>query len=212
MGRPSSGALIFEGATRISISYLIRRGYIRKGRVYSGVLSWTNGHNIGFRSHYYGSERYFQLNYTTGSREDLICHEHKIRLASIPSNLGKGEVLYFVCPVSTRLCRFLIFSNHNRMFVCREALAGRAFYESQTSSKLDLENDRYWSIRRKLDRLSSSRKETFIYKGKKTRYAMRVDRLFEKMNAAEERRWGFSSVPASLRREIIRLVVNGGNS
>ncbi len=211
MGRPSNGAVILEGALRISLSYLIRKGYFREGYFITGSLSWTNGSNVNIASLFCNTERYLQLNYTTSGQGDPIRHEYKIRLASIPSNLGKGNVLYFVCPASGRLCRFLIYSNRARMFVSRKAYPERIFYESQTSSKLDLENDRYWSARRTLERLSN-RKETFVYNGRKTRYAMRVDRLLEKMNAADELRWGISSLPASLRREALRFMLNGGNS
>ena len=175
-----------------------------------GSLSWTNGHCINVVSLFSDTGRYLYLNYTTTRQGEVKRHDYKIRLAAVPSNLGKGEVLYFVCPASGRLCRFLIFSNHMRQFVSRKALPERIFYDSQTSSKLSLANDRYWSVRRKLERLVE-RKETFSYNGKDTRYALRKDRLLEKMHEADEQRWGYESMPVSLRREALRLAFGGDN-
>lgn len=55
-----------------------------------------------------------------------------IRLESRPSNLGKGQVWYFVCPVSNRLCRKLYMLEDQ--FLSRFAYPG-VMYSSQIEKK-----------------------------------------------------------------------------
>lgn len=204
MGRPSSGAHIVEVATKINLSLLLKKGYFRKGHCSMGTLTWTNGCKLQATSVCDGDERYLHLAYTSKGQGETFNHSYKIRLAAKPSNLGKGEVLYFVCPQTNRLCRCLFFSPLTRTFVGRKAYPFRLFYRSQTSSKLSIANDRYWSIKRILEDLAK-RKETFSYNGKKTRYAFRVERLLEKQDMADYLRWMPQSMPHSLRRHFQHL-------
>lgn len=210
MGRDSTGAPIVEGTMRISISYFLQKGYIRKGYIAKGILQWTGGGNVLAESHYSDREKYIRLTYTSKGQGYTQNHDYKIRLVAKPSNLGKGDVLYFVCPESNRLCRTLFFSSRTRTFVCRQAYPRRLFYRSQLSSKLSKANDQFWSIKRILEDLAK-RKETFAYNGKRTRYALRVERLLEKQRVADYLRWMPQSMPLSLRREIKRLMFSARN-
>jgi len=204
MGRDSTGAPIVEATMRISLSYLLQKGYIRKGCIAKGVLKWTNGGEMLVESFYSDRDKYIRLTYTSKGQDRTINHDYKIRLAAKPSNLGKGEVLYFVCPISNRLCRTLFFSFRTRTFVCRQAYPFRLYYRSQLSSTLSKANDQFWSIEKILEELAK-RKETFVYNGKKTRYALRVERLLEKQRVADYLRWMPVSLPHSLRREFQNL-------
>jgi hypothetical protein len=60
--------------------------------------------------------------------------KYSIQLVSLPSNLGKGRVWYFVCPVTFKRCRILYRIDSNGYFLHRLAYQGMV-YESQTQSK-----------------------------------------------------------------------------
>ena len=103
MGRWSTGAETCQGSKRIELSFLIKKGYLQKGRRTQGSIEWThNGRPNGdikiFCS--YTEEKFIRLVYKlTDHREGKeYNYDYKIYLTSIPSNLGKGEVLYFICP------------------------------------------------------------------------------------------------------------------
>ena len=55
-----------------------------------------------------------------------------MQLVSVPSNLGKGVIWYFVCPHTGKRCRKLYLAD--TYFYHREAFKG-CMYEKQTQSK-----------------------------------------------------------------------------
>ena len=136
MGRRSTGALTTREAFRIELSYLLKNGYIQKGNHIIATLSWTNGSWIRIESKYTEEERYLRVKYTLTDSRDGKKHEldYKISLYAKPSNLGKGEVLYFVYPFTHRRCTILYSPRVNyakireerRIFCpCFSFLAGR---------------------------------------------------------------------------------------
>lgn len=205
MGRYSTGAPIAEASVRLSLTYLIREGFVRQGEYSSGSLNWTNGCSVQIFCVCLDGAKYVQLTYGATINGETVKHNHKIKLAAIPSNLGKGEVLYFVCPVSGRLCRYLYLSPQTLKFVSREANPARIYYRSQLSSKLDKSNDRYWAIESILKKLGKER-HLLKYSGRKTRYALRIERLLKKRARADKLRWSAISMPMKLRREYQRLI------
>ncbi|WP_245590576.1 hypothetical protein [Adhaeribacter aquaticus] len=76
----------------------------------------------------YAESPYLELDYK--SRDKPI--NYKVLLVTVPSNIGKGKVWYFLCPATNKLCRIL-YSVGGR-FLHREAFTG-CMYESQTYSK-----------------------------------------------------------------------------
>jgi len=203
MGRYSTGTLIAETATRISLTYLLKKKFIVQGKSTWGKMNWSNGCELNLLLNFADGEKYVLLMYDSMRNGEVVNHQCKIQLVAVPSNLGKGEVLYFACPVTHTLCRVLYLSNTSLMFVSRRAFTSpRLLYRSQTSSKMNRGNERYWSNDGVLKELSKSRKETFAYNGKKTRYALRVERLLKKKAKANKRRWSKESMPMKLRRAI----------
>ena len=58
--------------------------------------------------------------------------KYDVRIESIPSNLGKGEIYYFVCPNTGKHCRKLY--HNSKYFLHREAFR-YLYYEKQNESK-----------------------------------------------------------------------------
>lgn len=197
MGKPSTGAWLTGEAARIDLSYLLKNGYIQRGATMKGSLEWSyRGSPTGsitLYSFYNDREAYLFLSYhiisrETGERENF---DYRIEMERVPSNLGTGEVLYFLCPKTGKRCRILYRAYGWRTWASREAYqrAGlRLYYDGQKSSKKDYFNDRYWELEYKLDKLRKLRR-THAYRGKLTRRAQRVRRMTERQGEFDVLRW-----------------------
>lgn len=203
MGRHATGAAIVEHTARLCLSFLIKKNLIRKEKLVSGSLSFSNGFQMLIECFQGEHEKYVRLIYTSEAESIRIDHDYKIKLVAKPSNLGKGEVLYFVCPISNRLCRNLYFANRFRSFVSRQSCPFKIYYRSQLSSKLGKANDQYWAAKATLEKIAQ-RKEVFKYQGKKTRYALRVARLSDKQYEAGRIRMLPRSMPLLVRRAVLK--------
>ena len=189
MGRYRTGALTTGEAIRIELSYLLKQGFIQKGYIRYGSLNWTNGNSISFISCLNENEKYLQLVYsnTNNYSGEITKHDYKVNLTTIPSNLGRGELIYFVCPVSGRRARILYKVYGSLYFKSRKAYRKRIYYPSQISSKLHFHNDRYFELERKLERFPQVRKKH--YQGKVTRLQQRIGKLKAQKNYHDWIRW-----------------------
>jgi hypothetical protein len=205
MGRKSTGATTCEECKRIELSYLLKKGYLRKGQTTIGNLIWTNkdGFNVGeiqVKGHWGKDEKYIRLGYTFTDREGKAHdYDYKIYLEAVPSNLGKGEVLYFLCPQSGKRCRVLYMAYGCPIWKAREAYTHRIYYNGQTSSKYDRPNDRYWVLERRLEKLHREKYLTYSYNGRPTKKALRLERMREKRDYFDSIRWLPQYLPVSLR-------------
>jgi len=166
------------------LSYLLKNGCIQKDKYITGNLSWTKGSNISFASEYNDNEAYIRLMYTsTNNRTNEVTkNDYKIYFTSIPSNLGKGEVLYFVCPVLGKRCRILYNCYGSLIWKSREAYRNRIYYESQIEPK-SIRPFKYLFSDRKFEELYKRMKKTY-YRGKPTRLKKRIDELTRKHDHA----------------------------
>jgi len=201
MGRWSTGALTTGEALRIELSYLLKVGIIKKGCEIHSSLSWTSGANIKIETNYHVEAGYYiRLIYTkTESETDKTNHDYKIYLDEVPSNLGKGNILYFICPVSGNRCRVLYMCYGSQIFKSRLAYQHRIYYKCQISSKMDHANSRYWSIDGRIENLKKDRRKQLTYKGKPTKYALHLARLEEERDYFDNARFGPLSMPKSIR-------------
>jgi hypothetical protein len=131
-GRGNSTAITVNSATKLDLSYLIQKKLIQKDRQIVFSLNWTNGIEIGAISNYTDKDIYIRLTYrvTDKTTNESKEYDYKIYIAKKKSNLGIGEVLYFVCPESAIYCRKLFNEFHQRaqhlsycsqanLFLCR---------------------------------------------------------------------------------------------
>lgn len=202
MGRNYTGAATTNAVPRIELSYLLKQGFIAKGKSVRGTLSWTsNGEpagSIGFESCCTAVEKYFRVYYTLTDRNGVKSeHDYRIRLEAVTSNLGKGEVLYFICPSSGLRCRILYRAYGCPVWKARKAYSYRIYYPLQVSSRMSRYNDRYWELEKKREQLST-RKYTETYNGKKTRHAQRMELLWDKIDLNDHLRWGPWAMPKRL--------------
>ncbi len=139
MSKPQTNPTLYNEVLQLSISNLKRWGYIVPERIVSGAVNWSkNGNLTGSISivvNNQSDQQYIELDYNY--KNEPI--NYKISLQSLPSNLNRGEIWYFVCPITNKLCRKLYsICGH---FYHREAFNG-CMYETQTKSKKYREQER----------------------------------------------------------------------
>jgi hypothetical protein len=212
MGRRSTGAWTVYESTRLELSYLIRNGYIKKNCIGSGQLAWDNGlgqrtATMGFKSSYLmdEDEKYVELTYTVTARDGQETHyNYRIYFVEVPSNLGKGKVLYFQCPRTRRKCRILYMAYGYPQFMCRQAYKYRLYYDCQITSKLNKYNDAYWRLESHLKKIEGpSCYGSRTYRGELTKTAKRYCRLYEKQAWNEKARWTLG-MPLSLLKYALK--------
>lgn len=210
MGRNSTGAWTTNECMRIELSYLLKAGYLVRDKQTSGSLNWNrNGEPLG-RINIVSSwpsdpakRPYIRLTYTstnsrTNKREE---HDDTIYLEARPSNLGKGEVLYFICPSSSQRCRILCKAYSCPIWKSRASYQHRIYYPSQQSSKREAANNRYWDLDKQINRLVGKRRAG-TYRGKPTRRAKQLERLEELQREADHQRWSSEAMTLGLRRAL----------
>ena len=207
MPKPSTGAWTVYESLRIELSYLLRKGWIKKNCRVSFQLTWTNQQgeasgNIYCNSSYLGSPvaNYLELMYSIKkSNGEKLERCYKIYLYEQESNLGKGKHLYFLCPQSGRKCRILYSAYGSEFFKSRESYTYRLYYDGQISSNLWKYNDYYWRIDKHLNKIKKiTRHGQRTYKGLLTRNSVRYNRLFWKQCKMDELRWNVG-MPKKLR-------------
>lgn len=198
MGRKSTGAITTGESQKLEINTLLKKGYFKNGCHLSGTITWTDGNSIGYEAELTETRQEIKLNYWnkrySGERNDL---EYTIHLVSVPSNLGRGKIWYFICPFTGMKVKILYKVYGSLYFKSRKAYKTRIYYLSQISSKFDFNNNIYWEIEHKLEKLCPLiRKEH--YQGKETRLLGRIRRLKVKHEFHDNLRW--FSMPKSIRK------------
>jgi hypothetical protein len=132
MPRRSNFPILIEECKTINISLLKKWGYLKPGEYKSGNLTWSRGETktgwISFTINMLNANPYIELNYKyNGNPISYI-----IQIVSILSNIGRGRIFYFVCPVTGKRCRKMY--GISERFLHRSAFRG-CFYENQTYSK-----------------------------------------------------------------------------
>lgn len=124
---------LYDECKTVRIQRLKEWGYIKESSFNQFVISWYwNGDkraSVGARINTMNPEKmYLELDYTFNDEPV----NYKIPLITIDSNLGKGKIWYFVCPVTHKPCRKLY--HVGKYFLHRTAFIG-CMYQSQTYSK-----------------------------------------------------------------------------
>lgn len=200
MGRWSKGVCFTTSALRLDIDFLRKNGYIKYHHQLSGIISWTNGNKIQFTSYYLEDEIYFDLEYILTKDGERISCKYRIELKAVPSNLGKGVNLYFICPVSGQLAKKLYSCYNSEKFMHRDEYARRnciIYYPVQTSSKYEYHNDRYWELERKTIPKLHIKRGKKSYRGKPTKRYLKLQKAYKQMEYFDEERWNPKNLPKS---------------
>ena len=202
MGKNSTGSWETNDCYKIELSHLIRKGYLKKGYKASGPYNWSGHGNITIHTYYTNEQQYLNLIYSIalpdGTKKE---YNTRINMITVPSNLGKGTVLYMICPKLLKPCRVLYMAYGLKEFMSREAYQAlynrRIYYPLQTSSKLDRYNDRYWTIDNKLEKMAKLR-QAINYNGKPTKRALWTTKQEHLRHEMDSMRWAMIATSLDL--------------
>jgi hypothetical protein len=210
MGRKPTGAKCVRQALKIDLSWMLKNGYFQPGKLATGVMIWREGWRsqpertkvaeiaIQTISNEFMVLRY-QIIYQTG---EAVTKECRVDIATVPSNLGKGNVLYFVCPETGRRCRVLYNCYNSPIWKSREAYSHRIYYDTQQESKMNRANGQWWDIEHLLPKLRTPVRKSKTYAGKPTRRMQRIYRLWDKQIHLDKKRWAFECMTVGVRKEV----------
>lgn len=183
MPKPATIPYLLDEVNRISITELKQWAYLDADKIKQGTITWYFGGEarstarIIVNTSYYAP--YIEFDYSF--RGEPI--KYKVDLVTKPSNLGKGEIWFFVCPSTNKLCRKLYLQSG--YFLHRTAIKSN-MYESQTKSKYSRFLDTHFGAYFDLDKLYSelySKNFKKYYNGKPTK---RYLKIMQKINQAEK--------------------------
>ena len=175
-------------AFNIDITQFRKRKSLVEGKAYSGTLKWnTNGNesSILFEANYQDSNNiYLRLNYNlkrNGVWEEI---DYRVQIIEIPSNLGKGKLLYFICPVTGNRCRKLYRAYGFDKWISRDAytaLNRRLYYPVQLESYYWKHNTRYHQLDKILFGSNrDKRRKADFYNGTETKRSKQRKRSFDR--------------------------------
>lgn len=185
MGRYETGVYTTMECKKLDIRWLLKVGYIVKNAIVKGQMSWTGGSTSGFESKYTNIEKWLRMSYIiTDRRGNKTELDYTIQIIAKPSNLGKGEIPYFVCPESGKLAKILFMAYGHHKYLHRdwylERYNLRLYYRSQQASKDDYNNTMFFNLKKRIDVLEKElnkkhRKRT--YNGKPTKEYQKLNTL-----------------------------------
>ena len=150
MPKPATYPTLFDDVLQLHITRLKKWGYLETNTSKGGAIDWSsNGESIGRISIFHLSnetENYIELDYKYRDEP----RNYRVHLVSVPSNLGKGIIWYFLCPETGKRCRKLY--SIGGYFLHRTAFRD-CMYDSQTKSKKWQQMERVYGVYFELDRL-----------------------------------------------------------
>ncbi len=182
MPKPYTFPCLFDELKNISISKLIEWNYLKENSHKQGVISWSNRYNevtsrINIEVNV--NQQYVNLSYTSNE----TVYNYNVDLVTVPSNLGKGKIWYFICAYTGKRCRILHLIDGK--FLHRSALKS-GMYSKQTSSKKWRQIERvygsYFDSEKYYKQLYKKHFKKF-YNGKPTK---RYLKLLREINKAEK--------------------------
>lgn len=178
---------LFDDVLKLKASYLNKHGYLNANKIQRGTITWsTNGNKTGsisFVTNTKNERPYIELDYKCNGEP----RNYRIYLDTVKSNLGKGEIWYFICPNTKKRCRILY--SIGGYFLHREAFNG-CMYEKQTYSKkwreMEMIYGAYFDNDKHYSELYSKNFRKF-YKGKPTKRYLKLLNEIEKSERIDYR-------------------------
>jgi hypothetical protein len=185
MGKLYNGGKLHYEWLRIDFYELLRYKYFLKDSLKSGIITWNNGNSVAYTCDLKSNNRYLKLNYSirdSGTPYKKI--DYVIKICSMPSNLGKGDLLYFICPITNKKCRILYLAYDSLKFFSRYAYSKPIYYPSQLDGKKMKELTMYYHLRDQICEIESQKNFHSHYLGEPTKAFKRLVRLKERKDLA----------------------------
>lgn len=183
MPKPYTFPTLYDSVSQLDISNLKEWDYLNDKQIKTGTVNWsirdkpTNSVTITVNTDVYSP--FLELNYNYKGKPI----RYRVLLVSIPSNIGNGQIWYFVCPKTLKKCRKLYLVDG--FFLHREAVKG-CLYETQRRSKKEREIEKYFGDYFKKDKnyeLLYSKHFKKYYNGRPTK---RYSKILKEIKEAEK--------------------------
>lgn len=175
MGRYSTSPHLYDECLTLSTTKFKEWGYLEESQIRNATVSWTSrfsSSKITIRVDTFKNT--VLLDYSSNGEP----HKYEVKLTKMKSNLGKGYLWFFLCPVTNKRCRKLYFGNG--LFLHRTVFKG--MYEKQTRSKTYRSLDKYFAngidLEKCYDELDSKYFKSH-YRGKPTKRYLRLMKKIE---------------------------------
>lgn len=183
MPKPYTLPTLYNEVLQFKLCNIKRDGFFAPNIHKSGVTTWTNrdGDKLGSISFIVNTlavQPYIELDY----KHRDTPRKYKIFLVSVPSNLGKGKVWYFICPQTNKRCRKLYCIGG--YFLHREAFNG-CMYDSQIVSKHYRALDKTLGAYYRSDGIYEQLSKKYFkknYAGKPTKKYLKLKRQLEQID------------------------------
>ena len=181
MAKHSTGVILYDELATLDLSWLFKKGRIIPGAEVTDVLTWKRSGEVTgsakLTTLYTTRERWVKLNYFIDGQP----RETMIIIETLPSNLGRGVVPYFICPITFKRCRKLYVVRGR--FVHRSGLKG--MYEKQTYSKRMRAIDALYREDFVLEHYYKTIRSRYFHKQIKGQPTKAMDRLNKQVKRAE---------------------------
>lgn len=182
MAKTPTFPTLFDEVLQVSVTDLKKWEYLRPNQYKNGVITWSrNGQktaSISIAVNTRTGSPYLELDYTNNGTPI----NYRVQLVTVPANIGKGRVWYFLCPHTGKRCRKLY--SVGAKFLHRSAFAG-CLYESQTYSQKNRQLFRMYAKAFGSDKLYEQLSQKHFrrtYAGKPTK---RFSKLMQKIRESE---------------------------
>jgi len=176
MAKNPTYPILFDECKPLYIADLKRLGYLNPNSYCSGIIHWTtNGEptgSVSIKVNTASEPYYIELNYSVNSKPI----KYRIRLVTLPSNLGKGVIWAFICPKTGKRTRKLYLVGD--YFLHREAFQG-CMYSIQTKSKRERKLSKFFDTLKTAEQLESRYFKKY-YNDKPTKRYLSLLRQYEK--------------------------------
>lgn len=177
---------LYNDVLQLKIAKLKSWGYLTPGKLVNATLSWNRNGNhqasISILINTKSEKPYIELNYKFNGEP----RKYILYFTTIVSNLKKGLIWYFICPVTKKRCRILYLVDG--YFLHRDAFEN-CMYETQTRSKKIAALDKKYGLYFKSDEIYSQ----YLKKNLKKQYAGKPTKRYLKLSQQIEY---IESIPA----------------
>lgn len=186
MPRISNFPPLYDECKTLSISDLLRWGYLEAKSYCQGTINWTRQGkqtgNILITANIQAAVPYVELDYMFNDK----AIRYEVLLTTTPSNIGKGIYWFFICPLTGKRCRKLFLIGG--FFYNRSAFKG-CYYEKQTYSlakrRMNQSFEKLFGTEKLYEELFRKHFKT-TYAGKATKRYKRIwGKIYDASNVSE---------------------------
>ncbi len=172
---------IYDGYT-LSIDSIIKNANRSKTGPTESQFHWSSPNKdfqITMDLYLNGFEKWMQVShykYNTDTQIESYC----ILITSVKSNLGRGDILYWLCPITLTRCKILHLIGDTGPFRHRSAYSQHVYYPTQLLSKKDRKDYTWQVIEKKIVPELEKQVVKSHYRNKETKLLARISNLKKK--------------------------------